>query len=278
MPYAGFYGGELMNNKQNKKEYGKYILENKQAILSKKKKLKSIRRGIFCIIIMTSILVTLCFNLDYFDIGEIGVVGNSTLTSEEVVKLSELSNGNNIFKFQSTSVKNKVLRNPYILDIKIERKLPNIVNLIISERKAMFYVQYDDSFYIVDSNAVVLEKRSSIEGMNLAKIEGVDLSAAKIGEVLPLDNEEKKKAIRELCDFVYSNNAIGSHVVSAILLNDLVDIKVLVDKAEIKLGTSEDMKEKLSKAFSILSDEQFKGFNGYVDVSFKGNPVIYKRE
>lgn len=278
MPYAGFYGGELMNNKQNKKEYGKYILENKQAILSKKKKLKSIRRGIFGIIIMTSILVILCFNLDYFDIGEIGVVGNSTLTSEEVIKLSELSNGKNIFKFQSNAVKNKVLRNPYIMDVKIERKLPNIVNLIVSERKAMFYVQYDDSFYIVDSNAVVLEKRSSIEGMNLAKIEGVDLSAAKIGEVLPLDNEEKKKAISELCDFVYSNNAIGSHVVSAILLNDLVDIKVLVDNAEIKLGTSEDMKEKLSKAFSILSDEQFKGFNGYVDVSFKGNPVIYKRE
>lgn len=267
-----------MDNKQNKKEYGKYILENKQAILSKKKKLKSIRRGIFGIIIMTSILVTLCFNLDYFDIGEIEVVGNSTLASEEIIKLSELSNGNNIFKFQSKTVKSKVLRNPYILDVKIQRRIPNIVNLIVSERKAMFYVQYDESFYIVDSNAIVLEKRSSIEGMNLAKIEGVDLSTAKIGDVLPLDNEEKKKAIRELCDFVYSNNSIGSHVVSAIQLNDLVDIKVLVDNAEIKLGTSEDMKGKLSKAFSILNDEKYKGFNGYVDVSFKGNPVTYKRE
>lgn len=267
-----------MDNKQNKKEYGKYILENKQAILSKKKKLKSIRRGIFGIIIMTSILVTLCFNLDYFDIGEIEVAGNSTLASEEIIKLSELSNGNNIFKFQSKTVKSKVLRNPYILDVKIQRRIPNIVNLIVSERKAMFYVQYDDSFYIVDSNAIVLEKRSSIEGMNLAKIEGVDLSTAKIGDVLPLDNEEKKKAIRELCDFVYSNNSIGSHVVSAIQLNDLVDIKVLVDNAEIKLGTSEDMKGKLSKAFSILNDEKYKGFNGYVDVSFKGNPVTYKRE
>lgn len=278
MPYAEFYGGELMNNKQNKKEYGKYILENKQAILSKKRKIKSIRRGIFSIIIMISILVTLCFNLDYFDIGEIGVVGNSTLTSEEIIKLSELSNGNNIFKFQSNTVKSKVLRNPYILDVKIQRRLPNIVNLMVSERKAMFYVQYDDSFYIVDSNAIVLEKRSSIEGMNLAKIEGVDLSTAKIGEVLPLDNEEKKKAIRELCDFVYNNNSIGNHVVSAIQLNDLVDIKVLVDNAEIKIGTSEDMKGKLSKAFSFLTDEQFKDFKGYIDVSFKGNPVYYLRE
>lgn len=266
------------NNNKNKKEYGKYILENKQAILNKKKKIRIIRRSIAAMVIMVAILLTLSFNLEYFNISEIKVSGNSTLNSEEIMKLSELSNGSNIFKFKSSTVKTKILRNPYVLDVKIKRSLPNKVELEVAERKAMFYIAYNEEFYIIDSNAIVLEKRDSIEGMTLAKIEGIDLSTAKIGDVIPLDSEEKKKAIMELCDFVYNNNAAGTNVVSSIQLNELVDIKVLIGNAEVKLGTTENMKDKLSKAFSILNDEQFKGFKGYVDVSFNGNPVIYKQE
>jgi cell division protein FtsQ len=267
-----------MEKVEKKKDYGKYILENKEHILKKKKKIRSIKRSLSALVILFSILVTLCFNLDFFNIAEIEVTGNSNVTSDEVIKLSEVNKGDNIFKFKISDVKNNILINPYILDLKIERKFPNKIKLQVAERKATFYVSYNESFYVIDSDSIVLEKRDSIEGMKLIKLSNIDLSTAEIGKPIFADNEEQKRVIFDLCDIFYTDNINGEHMVSDVELNDFVDINIHVDNVKLKLGTSKNIKEKLAKAYSILNDQHFLGMKGYIDVSFSGNPVIYKEE
>jgi cell division protein FtsQ len=259
-------------------EYGKYILENKEAILRKKKKRRAIKRSIVAISIMTIILITLCFNLPYFNISSIKVDGNKNVTSEEILNLSELKSGTNIFKFIVSKTRKSVLRNPYVLNVDVSRKIPNTVVLKVSERNATFYVSYNESFYVIDNNLIVLEKRSTIEGMHLLKLDDIDMATAEIGKALAIEDQNKKKALVELSDFLSEHNILNDFEIKAIKLNDFKDITLYVNNAYIKLGTSEDVKGKLTKAFSILRDEKFNGLKGYIDVSFKGNPVIYKEE
>jgi cell division protein FtsQ len=43
----------------------------------------------------------------------------------------------------------------------------------------------------------------------------------------------------------------------------------------IKLGSADDMKNKLNKALNIIEQEKLSAAKGYVDVRFDGNPVFY---
>jgi len=267
----------MMGKSKKNGEYGKYILENKDVLLRKKRKKRAIKRSIFTLIVMITILITLCFNLDYFNIAEIQVEGNKNVTTDAIIELSQLKSGENIFKFKNSNIRNHILMNPYIMDVVAKRKLPNKISLKVTERKATFYINYNDSFYVIDNNLVVLEKRDSIDNMALIKLEGIDFSTAEIGKVIPFE-AEKVKAIISFSNFLYDNNIFDEHVITALQLNEFIDINIYVDNAYIKLGTTANMKDKLIKAFSVLKEEHLKGFKGYVDVSFNGNPVINKQE
>lgn len=267
-----------MGKSKKNGEYGKYILENKDELLRKKRKKRAIKRSIFTLIVMITILITLCFNLDYFNIAEIQVEGNKNVTTDAIIELSQLKSGENIFKFKNSNVRNHILMNPYIMDVVAKRKLPNKISLKVTERKATFYINYNESYYIIDNNLVVLEKRDNIDNMALIKLEGIDFSTAEIGKVIPLSEEEKVKSIISFSNFLYDNNIFNEHAITALQLNDFIDINIYVDNAYIKLGTTANMKDKLIKAFSVLKEEHLKGFKGYVDVSFNGNPVINKQE
>ena len=61
-------------------------------------------------------------------------------------------------------------------------------------------------------------------------------------------------------------------------VSNVLDIKVYSGKMCIKFGTTEDLKNKFNKAINIISQPEYKDAKGYVDVSFKGNPVVFIEE
>ena len=110
-------------------------------------------------------------------------------------------------------------------------------------------------------------------------MEGINFSNPTLGGEIPLDNKKKLEDIKTLSDVIYNYNAKEENIkITMIELNNFIDIKIHCNNnVYIKIGTDDNMAEKLSKAFSILKDKQFKNMKGYIDVSFDGNPVIYKQ-
>jgi cell division protein FtsQ len=43
----------------------------------------------------------------------------------------------------------------------------------------------------------------------------------------------------------------------------------------IKLGTNDDLLKKLNRAINIITEKKLTTLEGYVDVSFTGNPVYH---
>lgn len=60
-------------------------------------------------------------------------------------------------------------------------------------------------------------------------------------------------------------------------MQDLNNIQFYYKNILIKLGNSDELNNKLNKAFNIiLQKEEVKSAKkGYVDVSFNGNPVVF---
>ncbi|WP_461615341.1 cell division protein FtsQ/DivIB [Clostridium sp. Marseille-QA1073] len=107
---------------------------------------------------LTSVLITLCLKLSYFNIASITVKGNENLTKEEIIEKSNIKVGENIFTVKTNKAISSVKENPYVITSHIKRKFPNEIIITVEERKAAFYSKLNDEFYIIDNEGIILDK------------------------------------------------------------------------------------------------------------------------
>lgn len=224
-------------------------------------------------ILLIFAVTMLCLKLSYFGIAQIAVEGTKNITKEEVIKLSRIYKGNNIFYVNLKESKQGIASNPYVLNVSIKRKLPNTLVIDVIERQASFYNIVDNQYIIIDKNGIVLEKTDTIGDRNLTKLEGVDFKQAELGKEIPCDTKRKIEAIGKFTELIFNNKS--EFQISLVDISDLTNLKAYCGNMYIKLGNSEELSEKLNKALNLLKNAGLKEEKGYIDVSFKGNPVFF---
>lgn len=225
-------------------------------------------------VLLIATLITLALKLTYFNIKTIQVTNNFNLTANEVIKTSGIFKDNNIFYVSFKKSKENLLSNPYILDVNLKRKLPSTIIIDIKERNAVFYINVDNKLYVIDKDGVVLEEKSSIAGMKLTKLDGVSKDSIKIGKQLVLDDSRKIDVIRNITELLSLNNS--ETVMTSLDISDIISLKAYYGNMCVKLGSGENLKNKLNKAKSIMdSNKALISAKGYIDVGFEGNPVVF---
>ncbi len=248
--------------------------DSKNELIEKRRKKIRIKRYITIIVILIAVVVTLCLKLSYFNIKDIKVLNNRNIGSEEIKKLSQINLGENIFYLNLRKSRTAILSNPYILKADIKRKLPNKINIYVEERTAVFYVKQNEKYLVIDEKGIVLEEKNSINGMKLIKLEGFEGKNYKVGEVLDNSDVRKLKIINDITKLIKSLKD-GIPEPSIVDIKDLTDIKLYYGNIMIKIGTSDELQEKINKAINILVDNKLIDKKGYIDVSFKGSPVFF---
>ena len=251
----------------------KSIRKSDNSLIQKRRKKNNARRRILLLIFMICIFSVLCFKLPYFNITGINVVNNKIVSKEEIVKLSGIEKGNNLFYINTTTGSEGILKNPYILSAKVERKLPNSIVITVVERDAIYYNTKDNKNFVIDKNGIVLEIKDDIKNMNLIKLDGFDYSKAEVGKQLESDDKRRLEAIIELAKYVKSDNILSK--VTSIDISDPNALNVYYGNICIKLGNCDNIDKKLNTAVNILQRDEVKQGKGYIDVSFQGNPVFY---
>jgi cell division protein FtsQ len=265
-----------MKNKNNNLKQGNYIIENKEKLLSKRKHKKMVRHLILLVIIMISMLMTLCFKLPYFNIATIDIIGNVNVSKSEINKSSDIALGKNIFYTNFNESKKQIIKNPYILGVEVKKVLPNKVTIKVEERVAVFYGKVNSTFYILDNKGILLEKRTSIKDMNLVNLIGLNYEKSQVGSLIVSEDSRKITIANEITNLINDYRKTNSNSkITMVDVSDVLDLKVFSGEMCIKFGTSEDLKNKFNKAINIVSQPEYKITKGYVDVSFKGNPVVF---
>lgn len=261
------------NNNVTYLEESRYIIENRERLIKKRRRKKMFVKFLFLTSLLAIISLTLLFKLPYFSIKDIVVINNSNVTKSEIIKLSGIKQGNNIFNINVRSIKDDILRNPYVLKVQIKRRLPNKILIDINERSATFYAQKDSNYYIIDKESVVLEKRNNISTMKLIKLVGYEKNDLVIGQVLPYKDRRKIDVIKNITDLVI--NDTSKIAMSIVDVTNIYDIKVYYGNICVKMGDYNNLEDKLNRAISIIKKQNLQNRKGYVDVSFKGNPVFH---
>ena len=116
-------------------------------------------------------------HIDYFKVDGIAVVGNEEISDEEILKLSELKVGENIFDVHPLFAQHRIKENLYIEKVRVKRKLPNKIEISVTERSGKAQFQMGKRFVITDNEGMVLAIEK--EQQKVPLVENIKVTKAK---------------------------------------------------------------------------------------------------
>lgn len=252
-----------------------FSYEGENELIIKRRRRKFIKKLVIFLLLLTSIMTTLCLKHPFFSIKQIKVLNNKNISYNDIVKSSNIKIGQNIFYVNINQAKKNILLNPYITTVEIHKKLPNTVILSVKERIAAFYADFNGKYYIIDRNGVVLEIKNNIKGMKLVKLKGIDLKNVNIGQEVSVDDKRKIQVVQIISSLI--GNEKENFGISFVDISNITNINMYYKNICIKLGNTNDLETKINKALNIIQqrDNIKTAKQGYIDVSFKGNPIIF---
>ena len=210
--------------KKVKKKYRKKKLSEKE--IKRNRIIKAILKWIVLIILLIGSIIYFLLS-PLFNIVEVNVENNSKISTEEIISLSKIKTGDNIFKTRKTDVINSIKENPYIESVQVSRKLPNIINIIVKERTTNFLLEFVNAYVYLDKQGYILE--ISEEKLDLPIITGYKTPIEEIepGNRLILEDLKKLEKVIEIVDVATSNDVIG--YITKIDISDATNYKLILE-------------------------------------------------
>lgn len=262
-----------MTNKNNKQQqqYNKQQMSRKQKqILKRKKRIKRIVKNItLLLIVVAGIIFALVSPI--FNIEKIEVLNNAQISSDTIISLSQLSLGQNIFKFNKNKTEKNIRTNAYIENVKIERKIPNKIEIQVEERQRDYNVEFLNGYAYINKQGYILEK--SQEKLDLPTIQGISTEEEQIVEGNRLNSEDLEKLetviqIMSTC----KNYDLDTKVTTINIENkDEYSLYMEEEKKTIYLGNKNNLSNKMLYVKTIIEKNQGKEGYIYVDGDTNNN-------
>ena len=229
--------------------------ENKRKIKNKKKGKKAFI--IILIFLIIGVLASGCYLLftsSTFDVSEVELNGTERYTKEEIMSSLDISLGKNIFIEFFSYNKENINKFPYLSDINLNIKLPNKIQLNVSERTSK-YLAYDkekNKFFKIDGEGYILEEGKIEEktedemlvyGITFADeiIFGEKINEIDYSKILTYLNVKKE----------YDKSGIGMTITKVSFENSLTTL-TLDDKLIVKFPNEIELEYKMNFLKGII--------------------------
>lgn len=120
----------------------------------------------------------------FFKVQNVRVTGNGKYTAQEIIDASGIQQGENLLTLGKPRAAGRIQTQlPYVGDVQIGIKLPNTVNIDITELEARYIVaEADGTWWIMDASGKILEKMDPERYNNYTRVEGVAVKAPAVNE------------------------------------------------------------------------------------------------
>ncbi|KAA0548023.1 cell division protein FtsQ/DivIB [Bacillus sp. BGMRC 2118] len=144
-------------------ENGKVLtLEDRIPKLKQQRRQKANRRLIFYVSIFFLLIIGILYlQSPLSHVNHVEVRGNVHVHSEEIVSLSDITNQTSFWNLDNDLIKDKIMKNEQIKSVTIERKLPNSVEIVVSEMKRVAYAINEGKYFPILENGNVLKSSES---------------------------------------------------------------------------------------------------------------------
>lgn len=239
-------------------------MPKEEKVRKKKKRRKKHYLLKFIMVIVLCTGLYFFFTSSLFDIQKIIVENNKYYTSEQIIGIAKAKPGKNLFKSSTSDMKERLLKDPYLKSVKVKRKLPDTIKIIVEERKEYAAIPYGEGFVIIDQEGLVLRKVKAEPKLTL--LLGMTVKDTTAGKALKVEENSvltdtlsmlKKMEAKEL----YFKKIDISHVVIKAYIYDHLTCE----------GTPENILKNLEPIQEVLYDLYSKGIKrGVIKVGTEG--------
>ncbi len=253
---AGPVSSRKTNSKNNQTKNTKIKKNNTK----NKKKNKIIKWIILLLLLLTAIGFFMMSSV--FNIKQIIVTNNSKVSSEEIINLSTLTPGMNMFKTTNNVIRNNLKVNPYIENVKVKRNINGTVTLEVEERKATYILKFANAYVYINNQGYMLEM--SENPLELPMITGFETPAEQINEGNRLVVEDLKKLEDVIKIMETAKNISMDKLITAIDITDRANYKLTIasEGKTVQFGDCSNINIKLLKVQAVMEKE--KGVEGEI--------------
>lgn len=251
---------------------------------SQKRKHAVVRRNfiIFIIFVFIAAAAGTAISAAFFKVNNI-VIKNSDknvnvsshYTKEQIIAASGIQTGKNLITLNTSGIRAGIeTALPYIGSVRIDRKLPDRVEITVTDTSAAYAVETADGYVLLNENAKTLENPSSSIPSGAALVTGLSVKDAQSGSDCSFNEQSKYEKLTRLHDLF---KKYGVTEVTKINLESDTDIRfVCENRITCILGSMTSADEKVRLAAKSIAAENEKSYISdiLIDLSFEGNAYV----
>ena len=197
-----------------------------------------------------------------FAIRQIEIVGNSTISSEEILERARLETGQNMLAFNAGTVHSQINQLPFVQNVSIVREFPDKVIITVSERTpiANIRVAHSATYLLIDHVGMVLESNSApVPALPVAI--GIDFESFTVGEYLQVENSLIFRDMLRL----YRLFARYDFFPDTVDMSNPADIVFQTEMLNIFFGSMSDMDRKV-QYLSAIKEQWTPEARGFIEI------------
>lgn len=207
---------------------GNFKEQEREAAIRKAQERKRRRRRKQTVIVLVLILivaaVTMCvLSLTvFFKIADIRVFGSNMYTAEEIISAAEISIGDNLFRLSGKNISEKLeAKLPFIVDVKINRVLPDTLKVTVTETAEEVCFSNGDSYFSANKTGKIIKEYAQLPE-NMMMITVSPETVLSPGQEIAFSTEREKELFSKYIavvdehgydvDFINISDPYGSYM------------------------------------------------------------------
>lgn len=242
----------------------------------KKRKTQSGLLGKLLIIVASAAAIVIGVMI-FFKVQTVSVVGNVRYSAEQIIEASGIEAGENLMTISKASAAQGIhTKLPYVLDVRIDRSLPDTVLIEVIECEAVAVVRDEnDEKWLINAQCKVLEKVTSattVEVDGLTVVEGAAALAPQEGMPLQLGQEEQLSALRALLSALEQTQLLPG--IRSVQIERTYELVLYYeDRFEVLLGGTDELDYKAKYLEEIVLRQLEPTKTGTIDLTLEEDGV-----
>lgn len=220
-------------------------------------------------VLIVLIVGFLFVNSNFFTIGSVIVEGNKYVTTEDIYSIAGISEPINIFRLNTTNIKDRLMHDLRVAEVSVKRNLPSTIVITIKERQPLAYVASSYGFVEVDKQGIVLAAFKSLKQVSVPMITGIRLENQYVGDSV------ENAAVQAVLNYLARLDEHSLNQISEVNVRTPEQIVVYTNySAQIRLGNNQHLDQKARLTNEILQEMSAKKMQvEYIDLNY-ASPII----
>jgi cell division protein FtsQ len=195
----------------------------------------------------------------FFRVTAIVVSGASKYTQDEIIGQSGLEVGDNLIFINRDAAARRLRQLPYVSDVRIVPRLPDTVEVIITEAVPIAVVRADGKDWLIDSDARILEQTDGTSGADHISVRGVTPVSPEPGAGMEVaaDSETRLNYLKELLRAIGKKGIQGD--VDDIDISNISAITFLYREITVVIGSGDDAEYKIDRMLGAEEEARRSG-------------------